>query len=183
MVLGCCTVAVLVSGPLAVSLEGRAHRAGTHTRVTTLSRVATVAAVRALEVALLPVAPPAAPVALAAAAAGPAGPAVTTVASWYPGRPEACYEHGRRTALPPGLVLWTASKTLPCGSTVEVTGPAGRAELLVEDRGPYVGPTRDLDLSPAAFRRVVGPLVIGTATVTYRLISSAELRLQGAQAP
>jgi rare lipoprotein A (peptidoglycan hydrolase) len=85
--------------------------------------------------------------------------------------------------LPAGLVLWTASKTLPCGSRIEVTGPAGRAELLVEDRGPYMGPSRDLDLSPAAFRRVAGPLVVGTATVTYRVIAPAEQLLREAQAP
>ena len=64
-----------------------------------------------------------------------------------------------------------------------MTGPAGKAELLVEDRGPYVGPSRDLDLSPTAFRRVAGPLVIGTATVTYRVISQSEQRLREAQAP
>jgi len=30
---------------------------------------------------------------------------------------------------------------------------------------------RDLDLSPDAFRRIVGALVIGTARVTYRVLS------------
>jgi hypothetical protein len=175
-----CLLAVLACGPLALVFQSLAH-ASAGKRGPPASRAASRGAVRAAEIVLVDLPPP--PPVVVAAAPAAASPLVTTVASWYPGRPEACYQQGRRMTPPPGLVLWTASKTLPCGSRIEVTGPAGKADLLVEDRGPYMGPSRDLDLSPPAFRRVAGPLVIGTATVTYRVISQSEQRLREAQAP
>jgi rare lipoprotein A (peptidoglycan hydrolase) len=121
--------------------------------------------------------PPAPAVASTAVPPAPPAPAVseprpatqTTVASWYGQRPLACFDPGQRHPLPSGLVMWVASRTLACGTAVQVSGPAGSAVLLVEDRGPYLHPGRDLDLSPEAFRRIVGPLSTGLAQVTYRL--------------
>lgn len=69
--------------------------------------------------------------------------------------------------------MWTAARTLPCGTKVEVDGQGGRTVLLVEDHGPWVGPGRELDMSPAAFEAVVGPLAIGTATVTFWVVAPA----------
>jgi hypothetical protein len=89
-----------------------------------------------------------------------------TIASWYGVRPSACYQRGQRFGLPAGIGMWVASRTLACGTVVEVTGPAGTALLLVEDHGPYLH-GRDLDLSPGAFRRVAGPLAKGLVQVTY----------------
>lgn len=174
---------MLVAGPLALAFQSLALASAASRRGPPIARAVLTGAVRATEIALLHTDLPAPPATVAVAPLPAPSPVVTTVASWYPGRPEACYQQGRRMPLPAGLVLWTASKTLPCGSRIEVTGPAGRAELLVEDRGPYMGPSRDLDLSPAAFRRVAGPLVVGTATVTYRVIAPAEQLLREAQAP
>jgi rare lipoprotein A (peptidoglycan hydrolase) len=119
--------------------------------------------------------PPTAPAVAAAAVAAPkpAAPAkakaaiLTTIASWYGQRPLACYDPGRRLALPDGIAMWAASRTLPCGTTIVVTGPAGTVDLLIEDHGPYLHPGRDLDLSPEAFRRVAGPLGQGLVRVTY----------------
>lgn len=93
----------------------------------------------------------------------------STVASWYPGRPIACFQNGARHPLPSGLVMWAADKSLPCGSTIEVSGPEGTANLLIEDHGPYLTPDRGLDLSPEAFKKVVGPLGVGIAVVNYRV--------------
>lgn len=105
--------------------------------------------------------------------AGASGASVTgpgtTVASWYPGRPIACFQNGARHPLPSGLVMWAADKSLPCGSTIEVSGPQGTADLLIEDHGPYLTPDRGLDLSPEAFKKVVGPLRVGIAVVNYRV--------------
>ncbi|HEU5002632.1 MAG TPA: septal ring lytic transglycosylase RlpA family protein [Actinomycetota bacterium] len=98
----------------------------------------------------------------------PLGPG-STIASWYPGRPIACFQNGARHALPTGLVMWAADKSLPCGTTIQVTGPAGTATLLIEDHGPYLTPDRGLDLSPAAFKKVVGPLPVGIAVVTFKV--------------
>jgi rare lipoprotein A (peptidoglycan hydrolase) len=89
-----------------------------------------------------------------------------TIASWYGVRPNGCYDRGQRFDLPAGIGMWVASRTLACGTVVQVTGPAGTALLLVEDHGPYLR-GRDLDLSPAAFRRVAGPLAKGLVNVTY----------------
>ncbi len=98
-----------------------------------------------------PVAPPPAPVAVAAPApvvvTAPAPGGSIVLASWYgPGF------YGNRTAC--GLtytpeVLGVAHLTLPCGSLVTLTSPAGRTLTVpVIDRGPYVA-GRTLDLSNA----------------------------------
>ena len=76
-------------------------------------------------------------------------------------------------ALPASLKMWAASRTLPCGTKIEVSGPADNAVLLIEDHGPYLHPGRDLDLSPQAFRRVAGPLAKGLVQVQYRLAPGA----------
>jgi hypothetical protein len=102
---------------------------------------------------------------------GPSGSLEWTVASWYGERPSACYDASGRFPVPTSSEQWVAAKYLPCGTMVEVTGPAGKADLRVEDHGPYLGPSRGLDLSPAAFREVVGPLGTGVGEVNYRVIS------------
>lgn len=92
---------------------------------------------------------------------------LSTIASWYGQRPLACYDAGRRLPLPEGLGLWAASRTLACGTTIRIVGPAGTIDVLIEDHGPYLHPGRDLDLSPIAFGRVAGPLARGLVRVTY----------------
>lgn len=104
-----------------------------------------------------------------AVAAPPKGVARETIASWYGDRPVECWEGGEPRAFPVGLKMWAASRTLPCGATIEVIGPAGTVVLPVEDRGPYLHPGRDLDLSTVAFHRVAGPLAKGLVRVQYRL--------------
>lgn len=124
----------------------------------------------------------ASPAAAAAAAppppAAPARPPVAassnsftaTLASWYGGKPEACYDAGRRNPLPAGITMWAASRTLRCGTTVEISGPAGTTRMLIEDHGPWLLPGRDLDLSPTAFTSVAGSLSTGVVTVRYRVV-------------
>lgn len=104
-----------------------------------------------------------------AVAAPPKGVAKETIASWYGDQPVECWEGGEPRAFPVGLKMWAASRTLPCGATIEVIGPAGTVVLPVEDRGPYLHPGRDLDLSTVAFHRVAGPLAKGLVRVQYRL--------------
>lgn len=101
------------------------------------------------------------------------GPVKDTIASWYNGRPVECWNGGEPMALPVGLKMWAASRTLACGTTIEVDGPAGTAILLIEDHGPYLHPGRDLDLSPLAFRKVAGPLAKGVVRVEYRVAPGA----------
>lgn len=92
----------------------------------------------------------------------------TTIASWYDDRPAACYDRRGRHAFPRGLRVWTAHKTLPCGTAVSVSGPSGSVIVRVYDRGPYVR-GRALDLSAAAFRSVCGSTSRGVCRVTYRV--------------
>lgn len=124
-----------------------------------------------------------APAALAPPSPAPAAPVAPnpdltqhhTIASFYGyAKPVDCYDHhpdGTVTGgpVPPGLVYWTANKTLPCGAWITVTGPAGSIRLQVWDRGPYVGPSRDLDLSPAAFVAVAGSERAGIVQVTWEV--------------
>lgn len=99
------------------------------------------------------------------------GNLTATLASWYAERPSACYDAGGgTTTMATSTTLWIAAPGLPCGTIVEVTGPNGVADLQVQDHGPYVGPTRGLDLSPAAFQLLVGSLDRGVAPVTYRVV-------------
>jgi len=94
---------------------------------------------------------------------GSKGPSTTTVASWYgPGF------NGHRTSS--GEVynqhqLTAASRTLPLGSTVQVTNlDTGKSTIVrINDRGPFVR-GRGLDLSKAAADQV-GLTHAGTARV------------------
>jgi rare lipoprotein A len=77
----------------------------------------------------------------------------TGQASWYGGR-----HHGRTTASGEKFdmnKLTAAHRTLPMGTTVRVTNlDNGRSvEVIINDRGPYVG-SRVIDLSREAARRL-----------------------------
>ena len=103
----------------------------------------------------------------------PAGPLVggRTTASWYDQTPSACYDDAGRHAHPAGLRFWTAHRTLPCGTILEVCHAAqpGRCVTVeVRDRGPYVA-GRDLHLSLGAFDRLADPKA-GVVRVVWRLI-------------
>ncbi|HEX9695058.1 MAG TPA: septal ring lytic transglycosylase RlpA family protein [Actinomycetota bacterium] len=91
-----------------------------------------------------------------------------TIASWYDERPAACWDRLGRHAFPKGLRVWTAHKTLPCGTAIVVSGAAGTLRVWVYDRGPYVR-GRGLDLSAAAFRGVCGSTGRGLCRVTWRM--------------
>jgi Lytic transglycolase len=90
------------------------------------------------------------------------------LASWYPDRPWACWDASGRHPLPPGLVAFTASRGLPCGTMVTVSGPAGTITVPSEDFGPAAWTGRVLDLSPAAFEAVAGSLSAGVVGVSWR---------------
>jgi rare lipoprotein A len=64
--------------------------------------------------------------------------------------------------------LTSASTTLPFGTVVKVTNTAnGRSvNVVIRDRGPYAGPDRIIDLSPAAFAQIGG---LGTGIVPVQL--------------
>lgn len=91
-----------------------------------------------------------------------------SLASWYGQRPSACWDARGRHSLPAGVIAFTAHRTLPCGTMVTVSGPAGTITIPVWDRGPEAWTGRTLDLSPAAFRAVVGNLWTGVVPVTWR---------------
>ena len=74
-----------------------------------------------------------------------------------------------------GLATWygiggltSASTTLPFGTVVKVTNTAnGRSvNVVIRDRGPYAGPDRIIDLSPAAFAQIGG---LGTGIIPVQL--------------
>ena len=93
----------------------------------------------------------------------------STQASWYDHRPSSCHDARGSHAVPSGLHLWSAHRSLPCGTAVRVEGPAGALLVRVYDRGPYVD-GRDLDLSTAAFRGVCGALSAGVCRVRYAIV-------------
>jgi rare lipoprotein A (peptidoglycan hydrolase) len=94
-----------------------------------------------------------------------------TRASWYGYPPVACYDRGRRTPFPTGEKVWTAHKTLPCGTVLEVEHAGRTIRVPVMDRGPYCEcGNRELDLSAEAFRQVVGPLSKGVGVVRWRVV-------------
>jgi hypothetical protein len=64
--------------------------------------------------------------------------------------------------------LTSASTTLPFGTVVKVTNTAnGRSvNVVIRDRGPYAGPDRIIDLSPAAFAQIGG---LGTGIIPVQL--------------
>lgn len=88
--------------------------------------------------------------------------------SWYSYPPVACYDAGRRTAVPRGITAWIASRSLPCGTLVTLTGLAGSITAPVMDRGPWVA-GRLFDASPTVFRAVAGSLRAGVVRVSWRL--------------
>lgn len=96
-----------------------------------------------------------------------APPEPTALASWYPQRPSACWDARGRHPLPPWLVAYTASRSLPCGALVVVSGPAGSITVPVEDYGPEAWTGRAFDLSPAAFEAVAGSLATGVVPVEW----------------
>jgi len=91
-----------------------------------------------------------------------------TRASWYGYAPTACYDARGRHRFPRGLTLWTAHKTLPCGTIVEVAYGGRVIRVAVWDRGPYVD-GRALDLSRAAFAALADPSM-GVLSVRWRLM-------------
>ena len=100
-------------------------------------------------------------------APSPAPPESTVLASWYPQRPSACWDARGPHRLPPWLVAYTASRSLPCGALVTVSGPAGTITVPVEDYGPEAWTGRAFDLSPAAFQAVAGSLATGVVPVEW----------------
>lgn len=172
---GSCSVILLLVGPagllvgnqltakpvhkLAMYQLSSAAPAGSSTTV-----AATIASV--VDATVVPAPPPAPP----APPPVPASAYSATVASWYSGKPDACYDGGRRSSLPPNITVWAASRTLKCGTTIEISGPAGTARMQIEDHGPWLLPGRDLDLSPGAFTAVAGSLGRGLVTVRYRVV-------------
>lgn len=100
--------------------------------------------------------------------AAPVSGGSTTIASWYDVRPSACWDRRGRHAFPRGLRIWTAHKTLPCGTAVVVSGPSGTMTVRVWDRGPYVA-GRSLDLSATAFRGVCGSTGRGVCRVSFKV--------------
>lgn len=92
-----------------------------------------------------------------------------TTASFYAYAPVGCWDASGAHPSPFGMVEWVANKELPCGTVVEISGPAGDVEVPVMDRGPYVA-GRALDLSRATFVAVVGTLSAGVASVRWRVV-------------
>jgi hypothetical protein len=97
------------------------------------------------------------------------GSGLLTVASWYAWSPPAMCWDGGSAKVVPRTSLWTAHKTLPCGTWVEIDGPAGSIRVQVWDRGPYAA-GRDLDLSVPAFVAVAGDMRQGVAAVRWRVV-------------
>lgn len=117
---------------------------------------------------------PAAPAPPVSAAAVPSGGWQATTASFYGPRALTCWNPSGPVHVPqPGESGYDARYTaahLPCGTVLEVTGPAGTVSLRVWDHGPNCScPARAVDLSPAAFLAVVGSLSAGVATVRWRV--------------
>lgn len=56
-----------------------------------------------------------------------------------------------------------------CGKKISVTGPKGTETVTIVDRLP-TGGHGDLDLSKAAFERIVGPLSTGRADVKWKYL-------------
>lgn len=91
-------------------------------------------------------------------------------AAWYGGQ-----FHGRQTASgePFNMYRLTAAhRELPLGTLVRVTNVANRRSVIVRinDRGPWLGEGRIIDLSYAA-SRALGMVDIGVAMVKLELLS------------
>lgn len=94
-----------------------------------------------------------------------------THASWYGprffGHTMACGAQYNKDA------VFTAHKTYPLGTKLVVTNLRNHRSIVVpvEDRGPYVGPGRDLDLSYAAAKRL-DMIQAGVVLISYTPIVS-----------
>lgn len=101
-----------------------------------------------------------------------------TRASWTNLRPGSCYDHHDHNGdgkidhshryRVPNVSLWTAHRTLPCGTLLEVRRNGRLVRVRVYDRGPYVK-GRDLDLSRAAFAKLDDPR-LGVVHVWFRRV-------------
>lgn len=89
-----------------------------------------------------------------------------TSASWYDLTPKGCYDGRGFHPHPRGLKIWTAHKTLPCGTELIIRYGTRSIRARVRDRGPYVT-GRDLDLSAGAFR-ALSHLSRGVLRVRWR---------------
>jgi rare lipoprotein A len=68
--------------------------------------------------------------------------------------------------------MFVAHRTYPFGTKLKITNLHNQRSIVatVEDRGPYVGPGRDLDLSYAAAQQL-GMIAKGVALVSYSKIA------------
>jgi rare lipoprotein A len=94
------------------------------------------------------------------------------LASWY-----GAHHHGRKTASGERFSrqqLTAAHRSLPLGTTVKVTNLRTKQRVVVKinDRGPYAGRTRIIDLSEAAAKRI-GLLEHGTERVEVVVVEPA----------
>lgn len=90
---------------------------------------------------------------------------VTYYARSFAGGPLGC-GGGRYDPADPTIAA-TQNGAWPCGTRLQLTGPAGVQEVVRRDTCGGCGPTH-LDLSEAGFRRVCGELRIGRCAVTIR---------------
>lgn len=95
-----------------------------------------------------------------------------TRASWTNVRPRYCYDRATSTrparrTLVPNISMWTAHKTIRCGTKLDVRRNGRTIVVAVWDRGPYVT-GRALDLSKYAFSRLA-PTSAGVITVYWRV--------------
>ena len=93
-------------------------------------------------------------------------------ASWY-----GTYHQGRQTASGERFSrqrLTAAHRSLPLGTKVKVTNLRTKQQVMVKinDRGPYAGRTRIIDLSEAAAKRI-GLLEHGTERVEVVVVEPA----------
>lgn len=104
------------------------------------------------------------------------------LASWY-GRAFAGKRTSSGTRFNP-LQLTCAHRTLPLGTRLLVTSQdTGRSVIVtVNDRGPYAGPERIIDLSSAAAARL-GMVRDGLNSVTLKRVAPASADIEVAQAP
>ena len=109
---------------------------------------------------------------LSPSSASTTGSLMSTRASWYDVRPTMCYDRSKAGTkaheVDPTITLWTAHKTLPCGTLVRVSYEGNTTIVPVWDRGPY-HIKRDLDLSLAAFKQLA-PSHLGVIKVDWSVV-------------
>jgi rare lipoprotein A len=103
---------------------------------------------------------------------GPARAAQVGFASWY-----GTHHQGRKTASGERFSrkrLTAAHRSLPLGTRVKVTNLRTKRQVVVKinDRGPYAGGRRIIDLSEAAAKRI-GLLAHGTERVEVVVVGNA----------